>query len=1134
MATAIDLQATIVVREMPSGGVYAHPVGDPSLASRATSVEAALAEQERFLTRLLTKAPASTLAAFSLPAEATLVEVPVVLPRADLPRRIAVTEPVTVPCVVVPDEGASWVQILPLGTFAYFETDEDLQRAIIEAAEKAARVRDLSAAELLTMLPAKRNVLHRIELSITREDADDAGARARARKQRVKTRERAAAEKLLTEVGTSLRVLHEKGKQPAVVGRETELSALQSLLAGTERLSVILVGPEMAGKSALLHGLVSRAVHGGAADPLGSRMVIATSGAQLVAGQSGFGELEQRIADVMKSAEELDAIVYFDNLGDLLSGRPGTIEDMVSGMLPFITQDRVRVVGELTPEQVSHYEKMHVGFFAALSRVTVEPLDKDQTRPILEARVRHLHKHEPHRPSLSMAAVGPLLELCDRYLAYEAFPGKAMRLHDELRAIHEADVTQTGEPKPLGPAEVYRAFSNRSGIPRFLLEEDRAVKLEEIERFFARRVIGQQEAVQRVAETVCMVKANLQPPGKPLANFLFIGPTGVGKTEVAKTLALFLFGGTERMVRFDMSEYMDPLAAERLIRGTQREEGELTKRVRQQPFCVVLLDEIEKAHHAVFDLLLQVCGEGRLSDARGRTTWFNNAIIIMTSNLGAAHRKPDAGFGAAEEDGPQTMAAYYLEQVDKHFRPEFVGRIDRVIPFSALRRDEVSAVAEVALRKVVDRDGVLGRAASLHVSTDALERLAEAGYSATYGARALRRHLEAALVGPASAVLAKHAAVLDGARIDVRWPGEPTPEPPEGFTVEAVESIGGLSISVTRPMGGRSRQSAHHLGTIAALRRVADRCLHCDLAQSLRERLDYIVADLAGARTGDTSGTAGKLAAEQGRLAGVLSEVTQHRDAIADAEELAMAAQLEGADAALFLGEAQAAFGQFERAFVRMVAGQIGDDCITVLARSRGGARVHDFLQMLDAAARQRGWDVTVHRASDPELEEGWPVAGRYGPPRTLAWWRDRRERESAKERSQWSCVLVRVRGALAEELVEGEVGYWHFETDGGNLDVLELSVLSYVYEISIGELCPDPLPDGDDDYAIAPLRKPEELRREAPLRSWSKNGESWTVSLNSPRASFTFTDFEAYAADIERVQFASRAEKALASAEEG
>ncbi len=1134
MASEVDLHAAIVVRELPSGGVYAHPVADPSLATRSTSVAAALAEQERFLTRLLEKAPASTIAGYSLPADATLIEVPVVLPRGDLPRRTALTEPVTVPCIIVPHEGAYWVQILPLEAFAYFETDEGLERAVIEATEQMARVRDLSASEVLAMLPAQRHSLHQLELSIAREDAEEAGARARARRQRVKTRERAGAEKLLTEVGTSLRVLHAKGRQPEVLGRETELDALQSLLAGPERLSVVVVGREMAGKSALVHGLVSRAVHGRGPDPLGGRMVIATSGAQLVAGQSGFGELEQRIVSVMQAAEQLDAVVFFDNLGDLLSGRPGTIEDMVSGMLPYITQDRVRVVGELTPEQVSHYEKMHVGFFAALSRVTLEPLDKTQTRPILEARIRHSKTYEPDRPSLSTDAIGPLLDLCDRYLAYEAFPGKALRLHDELRAIHEGAVTQTGEPKPLGPAEVYGAFSNRSGIPLFLLKEERAVKLEEIERFFARRVIGQREAVRRVAETVCMVKANLQPPGKPLANFLFIGPTGVGKTEVAKTLALFLFGGTERMVRFDMSEYMDARAAERLIRGTQRDEGELTKRVRQQPFCVVLLDEIEKAHPAVFDLLLQVCGEGRLSDARGRTTWFNNAIIIMTSNLGAAHRKPDAGFGTGGGDGPEAMATYYLEQVDKHFRPEFVGRIDRVIPFSSLLREEVSAVAEVALRKIVDRDGVLGRAASLVVSSAALEQLAEAGYSAAYGARALRRHLEAALVGPVSVVLAKHAGVLDGARVDVRWPDESTPEPREGFTTEAEELVGDLSITVTRPLAGRSRQTAHHLGTIAALRRVADRCLHCSLALELRERLDYIVADLAGARMGDTSETAGKLAAERGLLQGVLDGVTEHRDAIADAEELAMTAQLEGADAGLFVDEAREAYARFERAFVRMVAGHIGEDCITVFARSWGGGRTHDFLEVLDAAASQRGWDVTVHRAGDPEGDEGWPAGARYGPPRTLAWWRERRALETDKERAQWSSVLIRVRGSLAEELVEGEVGPWRFETDGGNVEVLELSVLRYDHEASFGELCPDPLPESDDDFAIPARRKPEELRREEPVRTWAKTGERWVVSTAAPAASFSIATFADYAAELERVQFASRAEKALATQEEG
>ena len=1127
MATAIELEATIVVRELTSGGVYAHPLVDATLASRATSVEAALQEQERFLTRYLETVPATVLADFSLPADATLLQVPVVLSREDLPRRIAITQPVTVPCVVVPHDGAFWVHILPLGTVAYFETEEGLERAVAEAAEKAVRARDFSAPELLARLPAEKHRLHRLPLAIKREDAEDAGARAQARRARAKSRQRSSSEALLHDVGTSLRGLHARGRQPAVLGRDAEIEALGGLLGGSERLSVVLVGREMAGKSAIMHGLVARSIHGGGPDPLGGRMVIATSGAQLVAGQSGFGELEQRIADVMQSAEALDAIVYFDDLGDLLSGRPGTIEDMVSGMLPFVTGDRVRLVGELTPEQVSHYEKMHVGFMAALSRVTVEPLDKEGTRPILQARAEHVAKREPHRPALHRNAIGPLLDLCERYLAYEAFPGKAVRLHDELRTIHEAAVTEGGEPKPIGPPEVYRAFSARSGIPLFLLKEERAVKLEEIERFFARRVIGQREAVRRVAETVCMVKANLQPPGKPLANFLFIGPTGVGKTEVAKTLAQFLFGSSDRMVRFDMSEYMDPLAAERLIRGTQRDEGELTKRVRQQPFCVVLLDEIEKAHAAVFDLLLQVCGEGRLSDARGRTTWFNNAIIIMTSNLGAAHRRPDAGFGSSSSNSPEAIAAYYLEQVDKHFRPEFVGRIDRVIPFSALQRSEVSAVAQVALRKVEERDGLIGRTTTLRVSRDALDGLAEDGYSATYGARALRRHLEATLVGPVSAVMSRHAGALDGARIEVSHPDEPLGEAQPGFTEEVVEHAQGLTIAVHRPLTAQRRQGVHQLGAIAGLRRMADRCMHGPFARVVRERLDYLVADLAGgSRRRDESGAAGALAAEQGRLQGMLSEAREPADAIADAEELAMAALLEGADAGLFVDEAEDAFGRFERAFVRLIAGFSGGEAISFFARSKGGARVHTLLELLSAAASDRGWDVTIHRVGDPDTELDWP-AGRYGPPRTLHWWKERRETEPAKARSQWAAVFVRVRGPLCEALLDHELGVWHFEGEGGRLDVLELVRMGDTYEIPFAALNPVS-PPKDDPYAVPEVVEPEKLRRVQSHRRWTRTGEGWSVELSRTLGSFAFDSVAAYALALERVQFAVRAEDAL------
>ncbi|MEM6293736.1 MAG: AAA family ATPase [Myxococcota bacterium] len=1141
MATAIDLEPVIIVRELASGGVYAHPLAEPSLAARGTSREAVLDAQARFLSKYLATVPAATLAEYTRPIQTRMLDVEVVVPRGDLPRRIGIESSICVPCLVIPHRASFWVHILPLGTFAYVETEENLERVVREEVVKAACVQDLSPSEYMAILPPVRHALERVSISVERQDAADQGARASDRRKQSQSREKAAAIKLLAEVGTDLRKAHHTAPRAPVLGRDAEIDALQSLMGGSDRLSAVLVGKELSGKSAVLQGLVARAADRKQPDPLGGRPLIATSGAQLVAGQSGFGELDQRILDVMKAAEMLDAIIVFDNLGDLLSGRPGSIEDLVSGMVPFIANDRVRVIGELTPEQLSHYEKVHVGFLGAMSRVTVEPMDKAATRSVLEARLKHVQTFESHRPCLSAEAVVPLLDLCERYLAYEAFPGKAVRLHDELRSVHEAEVDEQGAPKPIGAGEVYQAFSTRSGIPMFLLKDDRAMKFEQIERFFAQRVIGQREAVQRVAQTLCMVKANLQPPAKPLSNFLFIGPTGVGKTEVAKTLARFLFGSGDRMVRFDMSEYMDPLAAERLIRGTQRDEGELTKRVRQQPFCVVLLDEIEKAHPAVFDLLLQVCGEGRLSDARGRTTWFNNAIIIMTSNLGAAHRRPSAGFGATEGDDDGALARYYLEQVDKHFRPEFVNRIDRVIPFSPLARDEVVAVAEVALRRIVERDGLLGRTAQLTVSPAALQHVAEAGYSPEYGARALRRHLESALVSPLSALMSAYAHDLDGAVLDLRRQDEEPARSDDVRTVAATARWDGCTATLLKPLSTQRRAVTHDLSLISNLRRMADRCLHTRIVEVMEERIEYLVADLAGTDAKKVAGGEyGALAAERARLSELLRAAQEQADAVAMAEDLAMSAQLEGASAALFLDEAQLAFAAFERAFVRMVSGFTSTGECSFLVRAFGVPVAMPYvLRGFFAGAEARGWTVTVHRVGDPKPEDGWP-AGRYGAPRTVSWCRDQLDAdELAKTLKHWQAVLIRVRGSMAGGLLEREMGLWRFDEGPFDKTLIELLPMADRYDAKPSELCRAPAKADKstekkggkpppDPFAIPEQQGAAIAQKQTPVRLWEMVKHGAVVSTDAPTQSFPVQDAADYWDALERVQFAEVAGAAL------
>ncbi|MEM6993843.1 MAG: AAA family ATPase, partial [Myxococcota bacterium] len=863
MAVTLNLEPLIFVREHAHGPCYAFPLAAPTCVSRGETEQEALEEQRHFLQKHLGGCPAGALADFVYPEDAQLLDLAVVLPRGDLTRRLRITAEVTVPCLVVPDGRAHWVHVLPLGHTVYVKPTETLTTRVVDEIRRAAAARSLTPAEYLAVLPRSSHRLVRLDVEVERDDAADATKRAATRRRKQSEQKDKAARKLLASVGNEL--LHEtksRRKVPPILGREREVKTLASLLSGKQRLSVMIVGEPLSGKTAVMHALLSQAQV-----RFTSHLVYATSGAQLVAGQSGFGQLEQRVDEVMAAAELLDAVLYFDDYGDLFAGHSGSIEDIAAMMRPWIADGRVRVVGELSPDVVEHHEKRHVAFFAAMHRITVDTTDAAQTAAIIRARIGHQKRTEPQRPQLDPACVEPLVELSERYLSYQAFPGKALQLAEELRAVHEGEIGPDGEPRAITVHDVYRSFCVRSGIPMFLVREEHAMRYTEVLEFFARAVIGQRSAIEAVAQTLCTVKAGLQPPAKPLANLLFVGPTGVGKTEVAKTLARFLFGGTDKLVRFDMSEYADPYAPERLIRGTEREEGELTRKVRQQPFCVVLLDEIEKAHPAVFDLLLQVLGEGRLSDARGKTTFFHNSIVIMTSNLGARHHKPPSGF-AARDDRAAELQQHYIEQVDRHFRPEFVNRLDRVIPFTSLSATEIAAVARVALRGLQTRDGLAGRSVDLAVSDRAVAELASSGYSDRYGARALRRHVEDQLVAPIADVLARAGTDGDGAALRVVLAGhEQAADAGEiqGRAVVAEAESAALSVSLLRGGPRRDRRAGGELRRIATLRRTATACRELEAIAELRDRVQYLVAELArGGRRGRQA--PGASVAEHARL----------------------------------------------------------------------------------------------------------------------------------------------------------------------------------------------------------------------------------------------------------------------------
>ena len=420
----------------------------------------------------------------------------------------------------------------------------------------------------------------------------------------------------------------------------------------------------------------------------------ATSASELIAGASGLGEWQARVAAVLAAAETLDAVLYFDDFGALFADRPGEGGiDIGAAIRRHVVDGRVRVVGELTAAALDRAERRDVSLIGAMLRIQVPPTDPETTIAACLAWVALLAQTQPHRPQIAPAMVPTAVDLARRYLPYRAFPGKAVRLLEELRVAHDSVRDDTGAGPVLGNAQLFSAFSWSTGIPIALLDDQQAIARADVIAALRKRMIGQDAAVARVADAVCVAKARLQPADKPLASLLFVGPSGVGKTELARSVAAYLFNTPDRMVRLDMSEYTDPWAAERLFGSAGGgndgdDEGRLTAAVRSQPFGVVLLDEIEKAHASVFDLLLQVLGEARLTDGRGRTTYFHNAIIVLTSNLGTRSARGTLGLAAGAATDRRTRGAPLSRRGARRVpaRADQPARSDRRVPSARARR----------------------------------------------------------------------------------------------------------------------------------------------------------------------------------------------------------------------------------------------------------------------------------------------------------------------------------------------------------------------------------------------------------------------------------------------------------------
>jgi len=525
------------------------------------------------------------------------------------------------------------------------------------------------------------------------------------------------------------------------------VAEIEAALRREPARSVLLVGESGVGKTATLRALAAklRREHW---------VVFEASAADLLAGQQYIGQLEERVRSVVEQLKEKRILWVVPNFQETLwAGRhkysPVGVLDL---LLPSIESGAVRIVGEVPSDAYEQLMRLRPKLRAATQTCRVLPTGDEETLELgrrwacaggLEAR-----------PRASEQTLGEALQLARQYLGDKAAPGSLLLFLD---ATHRRLLT---EEKKAGPEitldDLLVTLSQLTGLPVQMLDERRGLDLSALRAFFERRVLGQPEAVDCLVERVAMIKAGLTDPTRPQGVFLFVGPTGTGKTEIAKTLAEFLFGSPDRMIRLDMSELQNYDSVERILGETDetRESSALVNQIRKQPFSVVLLDEFEKAHPQVWDLFLQVFDDGRLTDRRGQTADFRHCVVIMTSNLGAT--LPHGASVGFSQEQTQFAAGSVERAVSRAFRREFVNRLDRVVVFRPLGRAVMRDLLRKELNDVLGRRGLRTRQWAVEWDESAVEFLLEKGFTADLGARPLKRAVERYLLAPLAVTIVNH------------------------------------------------------------------------------------------------------------------------------------------------------------------------------------------------------------------------------------------------------------------------------------------------------------------------------------------------------------------------------------------
>ena len=560
--------------------------------------------------------------------------------------------------------------------------------------------------------------------------------------------------RVLDQYSRDLTLLAASGSFDPVIGRDEEIRRSVQILSRRSKNNPVLIGEPGVGKTAVAEGIAAYIAGSDAPDSMAGKRLVALDLPALLAGTKYRGDFEERVKAVLKDVKKAgDVILFIDEMHTMIgAGSAEGAIDAANILKPALGRGEVQIIGATTPEEY----RRHIEKDAALERrfqpVKIAEPSRGDSLKMLGAVRQSLEKH--HGVKISDAALTAAVDLSVRYINDRFLPDKAIDLADEAAA--HIRVSGGG----LVTAEdIAGVVSLWTGIPVANLSADETKRLRNMESILHRRVIGQNEAVTAVSRAIRRGRVGLSDPNRPIGSFLFLGPTGVGKTELCRALAEAVFGESEAMIRLDMSEYMEKHAVSKLIGSPPgyvgyEDGGQLTERVRRKPWSVVLFDEIEKAHEDVWGILLQIMDDGRLTDSAGRVVSFRNTIIVMTSNVGAksiSDGRPRMGFTPDGGDEAQLMRARINEELRRTFKPEFLNRIDETIVFRRLSRAEIRSIAERMLLTVAERFKALGM--TLSVPDQVVDFLAERGYDEKYGARPLRRAIRSMIEDKAAELM---------------------------------------------------------------------------------------------------------------------------------------------------------------------------------------------------------------------------------------------------------------------------------------------------------------------------------------------------------------------------------------------